>query len=144
MNRWRGAPPSVGRVARGFVVVLAYGTAVHVVQLVATGFDPYPGLPGWLRSYFISLTVLDPLAAVLLARRHRVGVVLAVAVLVSDAAANGIANYALDPAAGVTAGRVGHAVIMLLAVGACAVAPRLWRHAFPLSNGPGPLRPECT
>ena len=137
MNRWRGAPPSVGRVALGFVVVLAYGTAVHVAQLVATGFDPYPGLPGWLRSYFISLTVLDPLAAVLLARRHRSGVVLAVAVLVSDAAANGVANYALDPAAGITAGRVGHAVITMLAVGACAVAPRLWRSAFPLLGGAG-------
>lgn len=144
MNRWIGAPPSVARVALGLVIVLAYGTAVHVVQQVATGFDPYPGLPGWLRSYFTSLTVLDPLAAVLLARRHRVGVVLAVALLVSDAAANGVANYVLDPAAGVTAGRLGHAVITMLAVAACFVAPRLWGHALPLSDRAGTPGPECT
>lgn len=111
------------------VVVLAYGTAVHVVQLVASGFDPYHGLPGWLRTYFIALTALDPLAAVLLARRQRSGAALAVVVLVSDAAANGFANYALDSAVGVTAGRVGHAVITVLALGACAAAPRLWRNA---------------
>ena len=28
------------------MVFLAYGTAVHMVQLVATGFDPYSGWPG--------------------------------------------------------------------------------------------------
>ena len=129
MSRWQGAPPLARRAALVLVVVLSYGTAVHVVQLVATGFDPYPELPGWLRTYFITLTVLDPLAAVLLARRRRSGVVLAAAVLVSDSAANGVANYALDPAGGVTVGRVGHALITLLAVGACAAAPRRWRSA---------------
>lgn len=41
---------------------------------------------------------------------------LAVAVLVSDAAANGVADYALDPAVGVTAGRTGHAVSTMLAI----------------------------
>ena len=46
-----------------------------------------------------------PLAAVLLARRRRGGGVLAAAVLVSDSAANGVANYALDSAGGVTVGR---------------------------------------
>lgn len=132
INRWEGAPRSVRSTALAVVVVLTYGTAVHVVQLVASGFDPYPDLPGWLRIYFIALTVLDPLAAVLLGRRRRSGVFLAVAVLVSNTAANGVANYALDPAGGVTAGRVGHAVITVLAVGACVAAPRLWRSTFPL------------
>ena len=131
MKRWQGAPRPVRRAALTLVVVLFYGTAVHVVQLVATGFNPYPGLPGWLRTYFAALTVLDPLAAVLLARRRRSGVALAAAVLVSDSAANGIANYALDSAGGVTSGRVGHAVITMLALGACAAAPGLWRSASP-------------
>lgn len=129
INRWQGAPHSVRVIILVLVVVLAYGTVVHVVQLVASGFNPYLGMPGWLRTYFIALTVLDPLAAVLLARRHRSGVALAVVVLVSDAVANGFANYALDHAVGMTAGRSGHAAITLLAVGACAAAPRLWRTA---------------
>jgi len=49
------------------VVALAYGTVVHLGQLLPSGGAPYPGLPTWLSSYFVSLTVLDPLAAVLLA-----------------------------------------------------------------------------
>lgn len=111
--------------------MLAYGTVVHLVQLVASGFDPYPDLPGWLRTYFVALTVLDALAAVLLARRTRTGVALTVAVLVTDAAANGWANYALDPAGGVTTGRIGQAVITVLAIGACTAGPSLWRVAAP-------------
>lgn len=74
------------------------------------------------------LTVADP-EAVLVAFRTRAGVVLAVAVLVSDAAANGWANHVLDPASGVTGGRVGHGVVTALAITVCAAAPRLWRAA---------------
>jgi hypothetical protein len=110
---------------------------VHVVQLVAASFAPYPGLPGWLRAYCTALTVLNPLGAVLLARCHRSGVVLTVVVLVSDSAANGVANYALDPARGMTAGRLGHAVITVLAVAACAAAPALWRSAAPRASDAG-------
>lgn len=127
MQAWRDAPRPARLVALGLVVVLAYGTLVHVVQLVAGGFAPYPDLPGWLRTYFVSLTALDPLAAVLLARRRRSGAVLAAAVLVTDALANGWANHVLDPAEGLTPGRVGHAVITVLALVATAALPQLWR-----------------
>jgi hypothetical protein len=106
--------------------VFAYGTVVHVVQLVVGGGDPYPSLPPWLATYFISLTLLDPLAAVLLQLRRRAGLLLGCAVLVTDAAANGYANHVIDASAGVTAGRVGHAVITLLALALLSVTPRLW------------------
>ena len=115
------------------VVLLAYGTAVHVYELVRSGGDPHPHLPGWLAGYFVSLTVLDPLAAVLMARRRRSGVALAVTVFVTDAAANAVANYAYDDSAGVTPERIGQAVITLLAVAALAAAPAMWRGAA----GPG-------
>jgi len=111
------------------VLALTYGTVVHLVQLLTSGGDPYPGLPTWLSTYFVSLAVLDPLAAVLLARRHRAGVVLTVAILVTDATANALANYAYDPTARVTAGRIGQAVITCLAGGALAAAPAMWRSA---------------
>jgi hypothetical protein len=126
---WTAAPRAVRTVAVGTVLVLAYGTLVHVAQLVAAGFAPYPALPGWLRVYFVSLTLLDPLAAVLLARGRRSGVVLAVALLITDALANGWANYALDPAGGVTAGRMGQAVITALALLVTALAVPMWRYA---------------
>ena len=89
--RWAGAPAGVRALVGGAVLLLVHGTAVHVVQLVGSGSDPYPypELPGWLRGYFVALTVLDPLAAALLAGRRRSGVALSVAVLVTDAVANG-------------------------------------------------------
>lgn len=127
--RWRGQPRWLRGVVAALVLLLLCGTAVHLVQLVAAGGAPYPGLPWWLRACFVSLTVLDPLAALLLLRRCRTGVVLVVVVLVTDALANGVADYAYDLGEGVTTGRVGQAVITLLALGSLVVAPALWRAA---------------
>lgn len=129
ISRWRGQPAPLRAVVLLLVVALAYGTVVHVAQLLTSGGDPHPALPTWLSTYFVSLTVLDPLAAVLLARRHRSGVVLTVVVLVTDATANALADYAYDPASGITAGRMGQAVITCLALGALAAAPAMWRSA---------------
>jgi hypothetical protein len=123
-------------VATATVLLLGYGTVVHVVQLVAASFVPYPQLPGWLRGYFIGLTVLDPLAAVLLAQARPSGVVLAVSVLVTDAAANGWANLVVDTSPGLTPGRVGTAVLTGLAVVLMAAARPLWRHAGQLACRP--------
>ena len=130
-DRWDGAPRPARVAAVVAVLVLAYGAVVHVVHLVVVGGLPYPDLPVWLRAYFVSLTLLDPLAAGLLLRRRRSGVVLAVVVLVSDAGANGWVNHVLDPASGVTAGRVGHGAVTLLALGLLATAPALWRATAP-------------
>ncbi len=129
LRRWDDAPSTARRAALVLSAVLGCGTAVHLVQLALSGGTPYPGLPAWLRVYLVGLTLADPLAAVLLLRRARSGVALAVVVLVTDAAANGYAHYVLDPAAGLTVGRVGHGVITLVAAVAVIAAPSLWRHA---------------
>ncbi|GGM54447.1 hypothetical protein ACFFX1_50960 [Dactylosporangium sucinum] len=107
------------------VAVLTYGGVVHVVQLATGGWPPYGWAPPWLAAYFVSLTLFDPLAAVLLLAARRAGVVLAATVLVTDAAANGWATYVLHT--GGTTARVAQAVITLLAVGALVTAPWLWR-----------------
>lgn len=125
-GRWAGVPDGVRRAVLVTSAVFGYGTVVHVVQLVAGGGDPYPSLPRWLAVYFVSLTVLDPLAAVLLLLRRRAGLLLGVVVLTTDAAANGYANYGLDSSDGVTAGRVGQAVITMLALVLLLATPRLW------------------
>ncbi|MEU8264730.1 hypothetical protein AB0C02_29440 [Micromonospora sp. NPDC048999] len=113
------------------VCVLAYGGIVHLGDLLGVRPDgPSPSIPIWLMLYFTSLTVFDPLAALLLALRRIEGLLLGCAVLASDAAANGYANYMLDTAPGITPGRIGQAVVTALAVALIAAAPRAapWLH----------------
>lgn len=123
---WAGVPLAVRVVVGAAVAVFAYGTTVHLGQLAAGGWPPYRGLPGWLAGYFVSLAVLDPTVGGLLACRRRAGLLLGCAVLLSDAAGNGYADYAVRPGHGITAGRVGQAVVAVLAIALLAAAPRVW------------------
>lgn len=126
-----GAPRWVRIVVIAAACVLAYGGVVHLADLLGVRpGGPGPATPTWLMVYFTSLTVLDPLAALLLALRRVEGLLLGCAVLASDAAANGYANYVLDPVPGITLGRIGQAVITALAVALIAAAPRAapWLH----------------
>ena len=115
-----------GAVALVSVVALSYGTVVHLVQFAIGGLAPYPDQPAWLAGFFMSLTLADPTAAVLLWRRRRSGVILGCVVLLADALANGYANYVLDEVSGLTPGRIGQAVVTVLAVALLAAAPWLW------------------
>ncbi|MEV1160332.1 hypothetical protein AB0J27_33520 [Micromonospora chokoriensis] len=137
VGRWASAPPAVRWVVTAAVLVFVYGGVVHVVQLLMPQFGPQLALPGWLTFYFASLTLWDPLAAQLLAARRVEGLALGCAVLVTDAAANWYANYVLDPALGVTPGRIGQAVISALAVALVALTPwlRPWFTAWPCAGG---------
>ena len=131
-GRWAGVPSGTRVTSAAAVAVFSYGTFVHVAQLATGGWDPYPLLPGWLAAYFVSLTVFDPLAAALLWLRRREGLALGCAVLVTDAAANGYANYVLDSSPGATAGRIGQAVITVLAIALLATSPRVWPWLHPI------------
>ncbi|WP_436663052.1 hypothetical protein [Micromonospora sp. URMC 103] len=113
------------------VCVLGYGGIVHLGDLLGVRpGGPSPSTPTWLMLYFTSLTVFDPLAALLLALRRIEGLLLGCAVFGSDAAANGYANYVLDTTPGITPGRIGQAVITALAVALIAAAPTVapWLH----------------
>ncbi|MFY2790091.1 hypothetical protein [Rhodococcus sp. MALMAid1271] len=124
----RSAPRHVHVLTYLFTAVFAYGTAVHLVQLIGGAGHPYPGTPAVIAWFFVALVVLDPLAAVLIARRRRIGLLLGTTTLILDAAANAVVNYPPhDPAGGVTAARVGQAVVTVLALLLVTVAPRLWR-----------------
>ncbi|MEU8301263.1 hypothetical protein AB0C04_28740 [Micromonospora sp. NPDC048909] len=140
-GRWAGVPRRVRLLLTAAVLVFAYGTVVHLVQLCTDGLRPYPALPAWLALYFTSLTVLDPLAAVLLWTRRAAGLWLGCAVLVTDSAANAYANYVLDTTPGVTPGRIGQAVITLLAATLVAAAARLAPWMRPAHPARSPARP---
>jgi hypothetical protein len=130
-RRWQGVPRSVLLVVAVQVAVLGYGGVVHVVQLATGGWPPYRWAPIWLAIYFTSLTLFDPLAAVLLWARRATGLYLGILVLATDAAANGYAVYCL-PGATATA-RIGQALVSVLAVTAVIMAPRVrrWMHPVP-------------
>lgn len=120
-QRWAETPLQVRIIVGAAIAVFSYGTVVHLVQLSVGGTDPYPWAPRWLAVYFVSLTVLDPLSAALLALRRRAGLTLGCIVLVTDAAGNAYATYVLDQAVG----RVGQGIIALFAAALLLTASRV-------------------
>lgn len=75
----------------GFVI----GTTTHVLQLVNSGWLVFAAAPIWMIAYWTSLTLLDPLAAMLLLRARRAGLILATTIMLSDVAVNTHALYGL-------------------------------------------------
>ncbi|GAB3142785.1 hypothetical protein GCM10027290_17990 [Micromonospora sonneratiae] len=131
-------PRGVRIVVAAAVCVFVYGAVVHLVDVFGGRADLPPSTPNWLALYFVSLTVLDPAAALLLVLRRVEGLVLGCVVLTTDAAANAYANYLLDDAGGVTPGRIGQAVISMLAIALAMAAPRV----APWLGGDGAQRRE--
>jgi hypothetical protein len=129
-RRWQGVPRGIRLAVAVLVVVLGYGGVVHVVQLAIGGWPPYRWAPIWLASYFTSLILLDPLAALLLWARRAIGLYLAILILATDAAANGYAVYSL-PGATATA-RIAQALVSVLALAALIMAPRVRRWMDPV------------
>lgn len=68
----------------GFLI----GTVTHVLDLIAGGGDTYAEFPLPLRLFWVSLTILDPITAMLLALRHRAGIVFGVVIIWADIAVN--------------------------------------------------------
>ncbi|MCW3816398.1 hypothetical protein ONA91_18290 [Micromonospora sp. DR5-3] len=134
-ERWSGTPRWVRAVVTAAACVFAYGGVVHLIDLFGGRGDPLASTPTWLALYFTSLTVLDPLASLLLVLRRVEGLLLGCVVLATDAVANWYANYLLDPTEGITAGRFGQALIAVLALTLIATAPRVapWLRTAPQS-----------
>jgi len=83
-------------------VLLAVGTVTHVADFVRGGLTPYPSAPRWLSLYWTSLAVFDTAAGVLLLAGRRLGVDLAMAIVVTDLPADVYAAVAVrlaDPLA---------------------------------------------
>ena len=120
------------------LVALTWGAVVHLVALAAAVAGPAALLdarvPGWLAVYWVSLTVLDPVAAVVLALRRRVGLGLSAGVLLSDSVVNGYAVHGLG--LGVPWAWAGHLLVTAVAVTVVltwpVVSPWLLRWRGPL------------
>ncbi|HMR50699.1 MAG TPA: hypothetical protein PKE40_15665 [Arachnia sp.] len=102
----------------GFLV----GTTSHVLDLIAGGVDTYGAFPPALRAFWLSLTVLDPLTALLLLLRKRAGIILGVVVILTDIAVNWTVFFTIggNPLFGVVNQTLFAAFLLV-------TAPRLWR-----------------
>ena len=110
--------PLVRRLVAVQVIALTWGALVHAAMLVGAATGPAavldPAVPVGVAVYWVALTLLDPLAAALLALRRRVGLGASAAVLVSDSAVNGYVIHGLG--VGVPWAWVGHLVVTALAL----------------------------
>lgn len=80
---------TIERVAIGILIAgFAIGTTTHVLALLNRGWMVNPSAPVWMNVYWTALTFLDSLAVVLLLRSRRAGLVLALAIMLSDVAIN--------------------------------------------------------
>ena len=68
----------------GFLV----GTTTHTADLILGGVNAYSGFPLGVRLFWVTLTILDPVAAALLLFRRRSGIMLGGAVIIADIAVN--------------------------------------------------------
>lgn len=71
-----------------WVIGFLIGTTTHTADLILGGLDVYGGFPPGVRLFWVTLTVLDPVTAVLIILRRRAGIVLGIAVIVADIAVN--------------------------------------------------------
>jgi hypothetical protein len=71
-----------------YVGAFAVATICHVLDIVRGGWLPYTKYALGLNVFWTSLTFLDPVAIVLLVKRRRVGLVLALLIISVDVAVN--------------------------------------------------------
>ncbi|MFE6049410.1 hypothetical protein ACFQ6N_01475 [Kitasatospora sp. NPDC056446] len=93
-ERWTGQPPWARRTLAVYLIGFLEGTCAHLLDLIGGGIHVYASFaPPPLQVLFVSLAVLDPTVAVLVARLRPVGVRLAGAVMALDVLANWIVNW---------------------------------------------------
>jgi membrane protein HdeD len=92
--RLRAYPRSVKLTLAVYALAFAFGTCVHVAALLWCGPPPHPILNHPLvYAYADSLTVLDPLVILLLLRFPRAGLLLAVAIMLTDVGKDCFVQY---------------------------------------------------
>jgi hypothetical protein len=94
-SRWGSLPRRARWVLVLYLIGFAEGACAHVSDLVHGGIHAYAAFPhAFIRVFFVSLVVLDPLVVVLVGLVRRSGVWWGSAVMTLDVAANWISNWA--------------------------------------------------
>jgi hypothetical protein len=71
-----------------WIVGFLIGTSSHITDLVQYGTQAYAEHPIVVRLFWTSLTIIDPLTALLLVLRQRAGIILAIVVILADIVVN--------------------------------------------------------
>ena len=80
-----------------WIAAFALGTYTHLWWVLHAGFMPTPEAPLWANIYWTSLTVLDPLAILLIVLgRARAAIVLALSIMISNVIINSWASFGLN------------------------------------------------
>lgn len=78
-----------------WITGLVVGGATHVFDNIYFGLLPYRFAPDWLNIYWSSLGLLDFLAVLLLWKKRKLGILLTIAIMVSNVAINSLALHSL-------------------------------------------------
>ena len=71
-----------------YVVCFLCATVNHLNDVRSQGFLPYKFAPIYLNFFWTSLTIIDPLAAILLLTKVRIGLYLSIVVILMDISVN--------------------------------------------------------
>jgi hypothetical protein len=113
---------AVALVVAGWIAGFSVGTMFHVIDLLTQGFGVYGNVPVWVRVFWVSLTIIDPVVVVLLLLRVRAGIWLGCAVLVVDVGVNWSVALTIPGATG--PGLITQPLFLLFLL---STAPLLWR-----------------
>jgi len=91
--KWSDYPRMVKLIFVIYMLCFLWATKNHILDIWRGGFLPYTEAPLVFNIYWTSLTLLDPLAIILLYYFPYYGMVLAVLIMVSDIAVNLYATY---------------------------------------------------
>ena len=75
---------------------LTIGAAFHWIDIYQAGFLPYKAAPLAINIFWTMLAVVDLLAAYLLVRQRKLGLILTLVIMVMDVGVNSYAAYELD------------------------------------------------
>lgn len=101
MSGGRGFRPGAANIVLGvWVLCFLIGTFTHVRTLLGHGWLPYDWVPMPVNIFWTLLTFADPLAALLLLKRRNAGILLGLAIMISDVAINTWVAYGYQALSG--------------------------------------------
>ncbi|MEM9053862.1 MAG: hypothetical protein AAGB16_00935 [Pseudomonadota bacterium] len=77
------------------VVLFLLGAAIHAFDIAVGGWLPYTYVPDWINAYWTALLPLDLAAAIMMWRRMKLGIILALLIMISDVWINTLAHAIL-------------------------------------------------